>query len=460
MFSLEQRLRQVPWATLRHAYGSAEDTPQHLLDLLSDEDEIRNGALDRLWASICHQGSVYEASCAAVPFLIEILQQVSGTVKASILALLAGVAHTEWYAKRSQRGLTMNQDGASSYHEWWSFESFLQKDGNIYHQPEWLVKAHKLVGEGMPVYLTLLHTLDKEIVSSILDLLAGYREFQTELVPELIALYTRVNDYPLQCSILECLSALLDVDAPEWSLYHRYIVDQDAPPRLRFTAAESLAWYQPQSISSVTVALLTDILLTCSLQPGQQGFEGTYWSDLTLGTFIHALRALCRLEPSLATQALSRVLSTAASGWIILDAIRVAEALLDVAFFGGWIENRDWMYQTNLLDDSEWSSSDLDEAFFRYDFGQFSYPSSGSGSLSEPLINVIGYDEQEANRLSQLYKHINHQILSDPQRLALETIIHCDALWQTSHNLLAIYGLPIEKEQAQALLDKVSFLTP
>jgi hypothetical protein len=57
MSSMNEALQQVPWAQFSHAYGSAVDTPSHLLALLSREAEEQENALSQLWASICHQGS-------------------------------------------------------------------------------------------------------------------------------------------------------------------------------------------------------------------------------------------------------------------------------------------------------------------------------------------------------------------------------------------------------------------
>ncbi|MFJ9589270.1 hypothetical protein [Streptomyces acidicola] len=54
------------WSRLSHAYGSAEDIPA-LLDRIASEpsSELWND----LWSSLCHQGSVYSASFAALPWL-------------------------------------------------------------------------------------------------------------------------------------------------------------------------------------------------------------------------------------------------------------------------------------------------------------------------------------------------------------------------------------------------------
>lgn len=66
------------WAELRHAYGSATDTPILLKSLEANPNQEAGDPLtsddpwNLLWGSICHQGSVYSASYAAVPHLIRI----------------------------------------------------------------------------------------------------------------------------------------------------------------------------------------------------------------------------------------------------------------------------------------------------------------------------------------------------------------------------------------------------
>jgi hypothetical protein len=66
-------LDSIPWGKLRHAYGRASDVPGDLRALRSDQPGIREGALDRLYGTIFHQGKRYEATPYAVPFLCELI---------------------------------------------------------------------------------------------------------------------------------------------------------------------------------------------------------------------------------------------------------------------------------------------------------------------------------------------------------------------------------------------------
>ncbi|MGW0792909.1 hypothetical protein ACWD04_33060 [Streptomyces sp. NPDC002911] len=80
----------LPWAGLTHAYGSAADVPGCLRRLAGGDDEEAAAALSDLYGSILHQGSVYEATAHAVPYLARIAA--AGIRTADVLALLGGIA--------------------------------------------------------------------------------------------------------------------------------------------------------------------------------------------------------------------------------------------------------------------------------------------------------------------------------------------------------------------------------
>ncbi|MFD5645604.1 HEAT repeat domain-containing protein, partial [Streptomyces anulatus] len=79
-----------PWASYTHAYGSAEDVPGCLRALAGDDDAAAEEAQSELYGSILHQGSVYEASAKAVPFLARIAA--AGIRTADVLLLIGGIA--------------------------------------------------------------------------------------------------------------------------------------------------------------------------------------------------------------------------------------------------------------------------------------------------------------------------------------------------------------------------------
>ncbi|WP_454315540.1 hypothetical protein [Streptomyces phaeoluteigriseus] len=81
-----------PWPRLDHAYGSAEDLPALLCSLADDDPETADEALEELYGSILHQGTVYAATVEAVPFLARLAA--AGHRSADLLVLLGGIAES------------------------------------------------------------------------------------------------------------------------------------------------------------------------------------------------------------------------------------------------------------------------------------------------------------------------------------------------------------------------------
>ncbi|WP_141309692.1 HEAT repeat domain-containing protein [Streptomyces spinoverrucosus] len=85
-------LDAVDWAGLEHAYGDADDVPGQLSALCGPDAEERKKALHELYGNIFHQGSRYEASAAAVPFLARMAADPSVPDRDEVLELLAALA--------------------------------------------------------------------------------------------------------------------------------------------------------------------------------------------------------------------------------------------------------------------------------------------------------------------------------------------------------------------------------
>src|SRR4051812_46666376 len=83
---------RIDWALLKHAHGPATDVPGLLRSLLSEDAAVRMEALAHLHETIWHQGTVYSASAAAVPFLYELLTHADVQDKDGIVSLLGCVA--------------------------------------------------------------------------------------------------------------------------------------------------------------------------------------------------------------------------------------------------------------------------------------------------------------------------------------------------------------------------------
>jgi hypothetical protein len=61
----QDTMTEDDWSQLSHAYGQATDLPRRLEQLAAATDDD----WDDLWSHLCHQGTVYSASFAALPYL-------------------------------------------------------------------------------------------------------------------------------------------------------------------------------------------------------------------------------------------------------------------------------------------------------------------------------------------------------------------------------------------------------
>ncbi|MDX8053453.1 hypothetical protein SK571_29100 [Lentzea sp. BCCO 10_0798] len=84
-------LDQVDWARLTHAYGPAGDVPDQIRGLMSPDADRRRKSLWELNGNIYHQGTIYEATAYAVPFLLEVLTAPECDEQPQLLSLLSGI---------------------------------------------------------------------------------------------------------------------------------------------------------------------------------------------------------------------------------------------------------------------------------------------------------------------------------------------------------------------------------
>lgn len=85
-------LDQVDWGALSHAHGAATDFPLLLRAAVCDNPEDRQCAFQLLFETIWHQGTVWEATAATVPFLYRLLESDETPDRQSVAVLLATIA--------------------------------------------------------------------------------------------------------------------------------------------------------------------------------------------------------------------------------------------------------------------------------------------------------------------------------------------------------------------------------
>lgn len=85
-------LDRIAWNQLSHAYGNASDVPGLIRGLAAGTADVRQASLDDLFGNIWHQGTVYEATAFAVPFLLELVADAAIPERSHILYLLQAIS--------------------------------------------------------------------------------------------------------------------------------------------------------------------------------------------------------------------------------------------------------------------------------------------------------------------------------------------------------------------------------
>lgn len=125
-------LDTIDWASMEHAYGSAEDVPDILRGLLSDDANTREAALDDMHGGVHHQGDIYDSTVACIPFLLRIVAMSGAPDRGPVLEFLESI------------GSTVALEGEDSDEVMASYR----------------VQAHAAVLAGLPIFLACLADTD------------------------------------------------------------------------------------------------------------------------------------------------------------------------------------------------------------------------------------------------------------------------------------------------------------
>ena len=123
-------LDEIDWSAVSDAYGPATKISALLRALISVNPDHRNFACQFLYQTIWHQGNVFSATAAAIPFLYNLLEAEGPHDKKAIAGLLALIAEgqppflhcaadpqaaAEWRAILSNAGRSLDAEIAESY---------------------------------------------------------------------------------------------------------------------------------------------------------------------------------------------------------------------------------------------------------------------------------------------------------------------------------------------------------
>ena len=173
-----EELDRINWAGLTHAGGEASDVPGMIRELLAPDEEMREEAINGLFGTIWHQGTVYEASPHAVPFLQELLRSNTTPDKLRIAQLLAELANSAAYLEFTEYSEAMEKLTRDS----------LAKAGRDFEQelPEsrrFVVETRAAVGKDLALLYPYLGCNIAEIRGAVAAAFKHYPERREELRP-------------------------------------------------------------------------------------------------------------------------------------------------------------------------------------------------------------------------------------------------------------------------------------
>lgn len=196
-------LDKVDWASLTHAYGEATDVPTLLRSLLSPDAKERERAVYDLFGNIWHQGTVYPATAAAVPFLYELLTAPGVPGKTDVAQLLAciadGVGYLEvhavgdfgeptWRKMLGEKGKTLEEEMEREHAE--------------------ITSVRRAASKGLPHLIPYLRDDEPEIRRLVAVALGNYPEHAGVSLPALAAAEASESDEEVLAAVKESKARL------------------------------------------------------------------------------------------------------------------------------------------------------------------------------------------------------------------------------------------------------------
>lgn len=176
---------KVEWSKLTHAYGEASDVPKVIRGLLSNDSESREKALWELYGNIFHQGTRYQATAPAVPFLYELALAPQVKDRSNIIYLLINLAlgYEEAFLptgpdmklfrkSREEAAKSMSKEDKEACAEYG-------------YGPQVELDCYDAVKDGVPKLITLLDDEDTSVQKAAAYALAWFPEEAEKSLPAL-----------------------------------------------------------------------------------------------------------------------------------------------------------------------------------------------------------------------------------------------------------------------------------
>lgn len=247
-------LDDINWSQFKHAYGNASDVPDDIRALLSPDAETVSDALGRCCGNLHHQGTVYEATAYAVPFLVEFLTLTDFPEKLNLLYYLIEFTNGHSYLDVHQRHYDIEERESDDFKR------------RLAQELQWVQAAYDAVANHLDVYFHLMDEAEEEIRCLVIELLGQLPSNQADILPRFKQTLSTETSILVKASILHAMryfSGVVDDLMPYTHV--------DVPPLMRFCAAESIMYRSKDETPQVIIDLLMDMFIPDDVM------ETQYW---------------------------------------------------------------------------------------------------------------------------------------------------------------------------------------
>ena len=302
-------LDAIDWNSLSHARGSAQDVPEMLRSMASDDADARRAAFIQAYGNIWFEGTVFEATAKAVPFLVELAAVPAFPDRHRVLELLFQIAH----GRSPAEGELPDDDVGFSLVAEPTFNS------EIGEEMTWVQAAAAAVAAGRPVYVGLLEDPAPEVRRYAARLLTCCPDHRAEVLGPLIHTFESDDDPGARATALYAIAVL--AASEEEALIDRGLKDDQ--PLVQLSAALSASFFLGESPSAEAVETLIPFLE----HPDRVRYEELVFGE-DCASDIGA--ALARVDESRRTEVAERLLAIAEAGEA--EALTVSAPILQLAF--------------------------------------------------------------------------------------------------------------------------------
>jgi hypothetical protein len=237
-----ERLESVDWSRLKHAYGPATDVPAQIRALASQDAKTREDARWQLYGNIFHQGTRYEATPHAVPFLYELLREPTVREKHEIVTMLVSLAigYDESHLPDGINPVEFRQQLKREEDDL-SAEGRSERDEYAV-SPAGLIDCYDAVLSGADALINLLDANDEELRCAAAYALAWFPEAASTSLPRLRESIVR-SSMAVERATAIIASGLIarNLPAPPDLSFIASYLDQAHPQIVRTAAAIALA---------------------------------------------------------------------------------------------------------------------------------------------------------------------------------------------------------------------------